>query len=210
MVENQIDKLENPIDFFGKWVETGKDEGMEKSHSDSVKFMVNKVLKKNNSEFTFLDIGCGNGWVVRMLNNEPKCTFSVGVDGAKQMIEKAKSNGPDGCYYCSNLLDWNPNNKFDIIHSMEVMYYFNEPLEIFHKIYSQWIEDKGKFIFGIDHYLENESAFNWPQECGVFMNTKSICEWIEMVKEARFKNIQTWQVGVKDDWSGTLIIYGEK
>ena len=210
MVENQFDNFETPIDFFGKWAETGKDKGMEIGHADSVKFMVNKILKNNNSEFTFLDIGCVNGWVVRMLNKEPKCTFSVGVDGAKQMIEKAKSIEPKGNYFCSDLLDWNSGRKFNIIHSMEVMYYFKEPLEIFNKIFNQWIENKGKFIFGIDHYLENESALNWPQECGVYMNTKSIIEWKDMVDEVGFKNIQTWQVGAKDDWGGTLIIYGEK
>ena len=44
MVENKFSSLEDPIKFFGKWAEIGKDEGMEKGHSKSVKFMINKLL----------------------------------------------------------------------------------------------------------------------------------------------------------------------
>ena len=60
------------------------------------------------------------------------------------------------------------------------------------------------------NYVENKSTLNWPHEFGVYMNTKFISEWRDMVRKAGFKNIQTWQVGAKDDWTGTLIIYGEK
>ena len=41
-LDDPFDNLETPIDFFGKWAETGKDKGMEKGHAESVKFMVLK------------------------------------------------------------------------------------------------------------------------------------------------------------------------
>jgi hypothetical protein len=30
------------------------------------------------------------------------------------------------------------------------------------------------------------------------------------MKEAGFKNIQHWQTSEKDEWMGTLVIFGEK
>lgn len=210
MVENKFSSLEDPIKFFGKWAEIGKDEGMEKGHSESVKFMINKLLKNMKFQFKFLDVGCGNGWAVRMMNGMKRCTYSAGVDGAEKMIKKAKSIDPEGYYFLGDLLNWNPQEKFDIIHSMEVMYYFNEPGLILNKINDKWLKNNGKLIFGIDHYLENESTVNWPIECGVYMNTKSIDDWVKMVENAGYNNIKSFQYGSKENWSGTLIIYGEK
>ena len=69
------------------------------------------------------------------------------------------------------------------------------------------------FLFIVCLYFcknENKSAINWPQECGVFMNTKSINEWNEILVNVGFKNIQYWQVGEKDNWAGTLVFFAEK
>ena len=41
--------------------------------------------------FSFLDLGCGNGWVVRDVAQNKLCDRSVGIDGAKQMIVNAES-----------------------------------------------------------------------------------------------------------------------
>ena len=51
-------------EVFGKWAEEGKDIGMEEGHSASVNEMLNFALKERREkeeEFSFLDIGCGNG-----------------------------------------------------------------------------------------------------------------------------------------------------
>lgn len=203
-------ELKNPVEFFGNWAEIGKDEGMEKGHANSVQFMIDKILENRSKSFTFLDAGCGNGWVVRKMKEVELCTYSAGIDGAKKMIEKAKSIDEISDYFCSDLLDWKINKSYDVIHSMEVFYYFENPEKIIKKIYDEWLKDNGTFIFGIDHYKENKSAINWPQECGVFMKTLSIEEWKEILFNAGFKNIEYWQVGQKDDWAGTLVFQAQK
>jgi SAM-dependent methyltransferase len=202
-------KSKSPIEFFGDWAEIGKDEGMEKGHTSSVNFMINKILE-NNSSFTFIDAGCGNGWVTRLLNSNKNCDYSAGVDGAKQMIEKAKLINPSGNYFCGDLIDWIPSKKVDIVHSMEVFYYFKEPIKVFDNIYKNWLNREGKLVFGIDHYVENKTTLNWPEECGVYMNTKSIFEWKAILEKVGFKNIQYWNVGEKNNWNGTLVFYCEK
>ena len=202
--------LENPVQFFGKWAEIGKDEGMEKGHAESVQFMLNKVLENQFTPYSFIDAGCGNGWVVRKVKDQLNCNFASGIDGANQMIEKARLIDSETEYYCDDLLNWIPNQKYDIVHSMEVLYYFQEPSKLIEIFYKNWLTNSGKIIFGIDHYKENKSAINWPQECGVFMNTKSINEWNEILVNVGFKNIQYWKVGEKDNWAGTLVFFAEK
>ena len=49
--------------LFDVWANTGRSEEMEKGHGTTVNQFLNKLSLKEN--FRFLDIGCGNGWVVR-------------------------------------------------------------------------------------------------------------------------------------------------
>ena len=93
---------------------------------------------------------------------------------------------------------------------MEVLYYLKTPQKFIKNVYENWLTKKGLLILGIDHYKENKSSINWPQECGVYMNTKTKEEWIKILKNAGFINIKNWQVCKKENWEGTLVIMGNK
>ena len=206
-----INKKHLPATFvFSQWAEQGKDEGMENGHTSSVNFMFKKIVSYFNKSFSALDVGCGNGWVVRKFNELENCKLSVGIDGAKKMIEKAKAIDTHNQYVCENLLTWSPKQTFDIIHSMEVLYYLENPSDLIKTIYTSWLEASGCFIFGIDHYEENKSSINWPTHIGVSMNTQPIEFWISIMQTAGFKNIKHWQTGAKENWLGTLVVFGEK
>ncbi|MEJ2260608.1 MAG: methyltransferase type 11, partial [Nitrosopumilaceae archaeon] len=64
--------------IFDEWAENGRAELMEKEHGKNV----SKFLEKISFEkpFSFLDVGCGNGWVVRKIASHPNCTKSIGID----------------------------------------------------------------------------------------------------------------------------------
>ena len=79
-----------PIEFFEAWAKEGKDRGMEKGHSDSVSFMINKIKKEKKIGSVGIDIGCGNGWAVRKMKKILKYDRIIGIDGSKTMIKKAK------------------------------------------------------------------------------------------------------------------------
>ena len=81
--------MESPIKVFSDWVISGKDEGMEKGHSPAVKNML-EYSTKELTDYSFIDAGCGNGWVVRNIGSDHKCNKAIGVDGSLNMIEKAK------------------------------------------------------------------------------------------------------------------------
>ena len=59
---------------FDKWAQNGRAELMEKEHGNNVsKFLQTISFDK---PFTFLDVGCGNGWVVRKIVKENNCKGS--------------------------------------------------------------------------------------------------------------------------------------
>ena len=200
--------MRTPIDVFSEWAQNGKDEGMERHHYQSVMNMINFASSKL-SKYSFIDAGCGNGWVVRKVAEDPKCSKAIGVDGSKNMIDKAKRLDVKNKYYCEDLLMWIPNEKADIIHSMEVFYYFENPGNLIKHINNNWIKIGGRLIMGIDFYMENKTAHSWQKECGIsIMKLYSEIEWKKFFKNAGLSKVESWRHGESKDWGGTLIVTG--
>ena len=202
--------MKKATDVFGQWAEIGKDLGMEEGHSKPVGEMLEYAIKKIDKNFSFLDVGCGNGWVVRKVSSSALCLKAVGIDGASQMIENAKSRGSEE-YINIDIDLYEPKDKFDLIHSMEVLYYFKKPLIVLENIFENWINENGKFIMGIDFYYENKTSHDWPEKTNVdTMTLLNIKQWEKLVINAGFKNVRSWTVGKKNNWNGTLIISATK
>ena len=53
------------IDLFSDWALRDRDMGMEKNHMPAVKSMLSLFIDKQSKKFSFIDVGCGNGYVVR-------------------------------------------------------------------------------------------------------------------------------------------------
>ena len=202
--------MESPIEVFSNWALNGKDEGMDKNHSASVENMI-KYSTKGVDKYKFLDAGCGNGWVVRKVSSDKKCINAIGVDGSIHMIEKAKMLDDKNEYFCSDLLRWIPKEKVDIVHSMEVFYYFEKPEILIGHIHDNWLDNGGRLIMGIDHYLENKPSHSWKEDISIStMQLLSKNTWLNFYKSAGFSNVEYWYFGKKGKWNGTLIITGVK
>ena len=89
-------KEKKATEIFSQWVLDGKDEGMEKNHSNAVNVMLDELVGSQTVPFSIIDAGCGNGWVVRKIINHSLCEKAIGVDGSKEMIDKARSLDSDG------------------------------------------------------------------------------------------------------------------
>jgi len=202
--------MNSPIEVFSKWAKDGRDERMADGHANSVKTMLEFALKTQSKPFSFIDAGCGNGWVVRMASQHPLCKKAQGVDGSESMINKAKSLDSENAYHCTDLMNWVPTEKVDIIHSMEVFYYLPDPIALINHIASQWLNPGGRLIMGIDYYRENKPSESWDEDCGISIMTRlSEAEWVAGFNSAGLKNVTFWRVGAKDDWAGTLVVTGK-
>ena len=197
-------------EIFSQWVLDGKDEGMEKNHSDAVNVMLDEIIGSQTDPFSIIDAGCGNGWVVRKINNHPLCVKAIGVDGSKEMIDKARSLDSEGTYFYSDLMDWSPKKKVNFVHSMEVLYYLREPEKLITHILENWLLEKGTIIMGMDHYLENLSSHSWPTDLNTYMNLMSIKEWITLFKDCGVSQIAFFQTNKSQDVPGTLVLKGKK
>ena len=201
--------MQHPTKVFDEWAILGKDKGMERSHAASVSEILEYALsrlKTKNNNFTFLDFGCGNGWVADRMSKKDKCSLSVGVDGAKNMILNAKSRQSQALFHLVDLDSFKPDRKFDLIFSMEVMYYLDNPSIAIEKI-KNMLNPKGRFIMGIDHYFENDESHDWQEKVGTRMHMFKEKEWIDLFVKSNYKNVFSWRAN-SNDWAGTLSITG--
>ena len=199
----------NPVDLFDDWARTGKDEQMAKTHEQSVLKMLDYIYKNYNRSYTFIDAGCGNGWVVKKISSQKNCIEAIGVDGSKRMIQKARLKDPKNNYYCDELMSWKPEKKVDIVHSMEVIYYFQKPQKLIKHIVQNWIKVGGLIIAGIDCYIGNPESYSWGEEMNVHMSMLSGDEWKDIFSDAGLKDCETWSAGDDINRQKTLVIAGK-
>ena len=202
--------MKHPTKVFDEWAISGKDKGMEKSHAASVSEILTYALDRlnDNNQFTFLDIGCGNGWVADQLSENENCSLSIGIDGAENMIINANARRSKASFFLKDINDFELDNEFDLIFSMEVLYYLDDPSKVIKNIYDM-LAPSGRFIIGIDHYFENTECHNWQEKVGTRMHLFHEKEWINFFKNAKFNDIFSWRAN-SNDWAGTLAITGTK
>ena len=124
------------------------------------------------------------------------------------MIAKAKTIDEKTDYIHALLPEYQTDRKFDFVHSMEFLYYLNDPENMLKLFHDNWLEDGGWAVIGIDHYAENEDSLSWPEYVGVHMATRTTKEWEKAWQDAGFVNINHWIAG--GDNGVTLVITGQK
>ena len=201
--------IRDATEVFSEWALRDRDEGMETGHAKSVNEMLKIAISMLEEPFIAIDVGCGNGWVCRKLQSYENCSKVVGIDGSIEMIAKAKQRGI-GEFHLAKLPDWKPSQKFNLIHSMEFLYYLKDPLEMLKIFFNEWLDDKGVLIAGVDHYLENNESHDWPESLNVHMTTLSEEQWKQGMIDAGFTEVETRRVGIKPGFVGTLAIFGRK
>jgi hypothetical protein len=94
---------------------------------------------------------------------------------------------------------------------MEVAYYLKDPSVFLQNVYNSWLTKRGVLILGLDFYKENTVSHSWPEDCGVsIMHLFSEKNWIDLFQKAGFKDVESTRFGIKENWSGTLILKGQK
>ena len=145
--------MDKTSQLFDKWAKTGRAEEMEKGHGTTV----NKFLDKLSFDkpFTFLDIGCGNGWVVRKISQLSYCRKAIVIYKSSTMINKSKEKktSEKEAYFTTDLESWKYAGKFDVVFSMEALYY-SVPMEPELKKIYKLLKKPGIFYCGTDFYKD--------------------------------------------------------
>ena len=214
-MQNKSDKNMDKVKAtFDNWAKIGRSELMEKEHSKTVlKFLDSVSFDK---PFSFLDVGCGNGWVVRKIAAKSNCVKAIGIDKSKQMIKNAKSKIKHSTesYIVTDIESWKYKGKFDYIFSMEALYY-SDSIEVALKKIFKLLKPGGKFLCGTDFYTDNKATSGWSKMMELKMHLLSKKQWREIFKDAGFetKTRQVKDEKNKKKWKreyGTLFIIGTK
>ena len=65
-------------EVFSEWALRDRDLGMESGHASSVEEMLSMALSRIDGPFSAADLGCGNGWVCRALEERVDCLSAMG------------------------------------------------------------------------------------------------------------------------------------
>lgn len=192
-------------EVFSAWAAAGWDQNMAATHAPAVRELLDAAMSAlvGAAGVTAIDIGCGNGWVVRTLRKHPACRAVTGVDGSAAMIAKARSLDPEGDYVLADLSHWRPLERVNLVHGMEVLYYLDDPVAFLRRICDEWLEPGGVVVLGIDHYAENEPSLVWPGRLRVRMVTWTEAAWRAALRAAGFSEVRLWRVASKGE-AGTL------
>ena len=199
---------------FDKWAQNGRAELMEKEHGKNVaKFLKTISFDK---PFTFLDVGCGNGWVVRKIANEKNCKKSIGIDKSRKMIteSKKKIKSKKEEFHHTDIESMKYKGKFNFIFSMESLYYADSIEIALEKIF-KLLKPGGQFFCGTDFYTDNKATSRWVEIMKIQMHLHSKKEWKGFFKNAGFivKTKHIKDLKNKKKWKreyGTLFITGTK
>ena len=122
------------------------DDKVSKTASVALSFLQKKLNKSN--QFTFLDIGCGDGRDINFISSNLDNLTIRGIDISLKAIENAielNSNKDNVTFEC---MDWKDldDTQYDIIYISGVYHFFN-------------MADRNIFIFKIKKILKSHSFF---------------------------------------------------
>ena len=193
--KERIQREESIRDTFNDWVREGKADGMERRHRRLAERMFERIPLRDNERV--LDIGCGDGWVARMLSPQLPQGAIVGIDVSDEMIARARELSADleNVLYApapAEEIPW-AEDYFTHVVSIESAYYWPSP-EMAAKEILRVTAYGGWFHILINFYQENPYSHQWPQNVGLSMQLKSADEWASLFRNWGFTEVRTGQI----------------
>src|SRR5208282_2595103 len=139
-----------------------------------------------------LDVGCGAGWLSRILARGVPEGRVVGMDISDEMIHHARKASADFTNLVFvvgevNQIPWEAN-FFDKAISVESSYYWPDPAKGLREIFRVLREGGSAWIL-INYYRDNPHCHQWGEMLKVPTHLLSADEWAELFRQAGFQNI---------------------
>lgn len=180
-------------DKFDDWARQGRGKGMEHGHGDVVRQVVESLDVRPGHQI--LDLGCGTGWATRILAQ--RGTGATGIDVSPEMIAQAKELTSftirarfEVCPF--ETLDF-PDAKFDLVFSMEALYYAVDLDKALSEIL-RVLKPGGTVEIVIDCYAERPMTAEWSEEMGLELHHLAEAEWRGRFEAAGFSDVTTARV----------------
>lgn len=173
---------------FNAWQKMGRAESMQQEHIIAVDGALKEMTFQNG--LNVLDVGCGNGYAVRLMADKILPSGKAyGVDIAENMVNTAKEKSAHMCnvnFQVANFaqLPFKPN-FFDIVLSVESIYYAEDMLEAVKNVCSV-LKPGGKFYCITYFFKEHTNSAVWADYIPITMHYLAEAEYLELFKQAGF------------------------
>jgi ubiquinone/menaquinone biosynthesis C-methylase UbiE len=180
---------------FNRWAEVGRGEGMEEGHLPLVLPVLDQM--KLSAEENILDVGCGAGWLVRMLAERVPEGRVIGMDISDEMVRRARRNYVDveNAMFVVGAADEIPwdANFFTHAISVESAYYWPDPARGLLEIYRVLREGGAAWVL-INYYRENPHSHQWSKELATPTHLMGAEEWETLFRHAGFGQVSHRQI----------------
>ena len=175
---------------FNRWAEAGLGEDLEEDHIP----IVLPVLDQMNlaRDENVLDVGCGAGWLVRMIAERVPEGRVIGMDISDEMVRHARRNyvAVENAMFVIGSVDEIPwdANFFTHAISVESAYYWPEPARGLREIHRVLREGGSAWIL-VNYYRENLHSHHFAKLFATPTHLLSTGEWEALFSEASFSSI---------------------
>jgi SAM-dependent methyltransferase len=175
---------------FNRWADSGKGESMEHEHWPITKPVLE--LMQVAPDENILDVGCGSGWLSRILAKGVPEGRVVGMDISDEMIRRARQASVD----YGNLvfivgevaeIPWE-QNFFTKAISVESSYYWPDPAKGLREMY-RVLAERGSAWILINFYRDNPHCHQWADELEIPTHLLSADEWAQLFRGAGFQDV---------------------
>jgi SAM-dependent methyltransferase len=182
---------------FDAWARGTRADDMAASHAPVARVALDRL--RLGRDAWFLDIGCGNGYVVRWAAELAPDGVAVGLDVSPEMIALARRHSEDHPNVRFEVATFGaappaPSAPaapacFDAVFSMEVFYYLPD-LDAALRQTLSLLKPGGRFACAVDYYGENTASHSWPADLGVGMTLLDEAGWRSAFERAGFAPVR--------------------
>lgn len=176
---------------FNRWAQAGHGEEMESHHLPIVLPML--PLMKIGERDSVLDVGCGAGWLCRMIASRIPRGRVVGLDVSNEMIDRARavSAGFANLTFAVGGVDKIPagEDSFDKAVSVESAYYWPDPSRGIQEIFRVLAPGGSAWIL-INYYRDNPHCHQWGAQYAIPSHLLWADEWAALYRHAGFVNLE--------------------
>ena len=199
-MDTKVDVLPSQADQklqqeFNQWAAAGRGDEMEDHHSDITEQTFALMDLQPNDRV--LDLGCGTGWASRRMAKVVTGGEVVGIDVADEMLRRAEnaSQGSNNVKYVWGSAEKIPadDNHFSKVLSVESFYYYADQGKALDELRRVMAPNARLFIL-INLYKDNHYSLRWVSELKVAVQAKSEAEYIELLKQHGFKNVEARRI----------------
>ena len=175
---------------FNRWADSGKGESMEHDHWPITRPAL-EMMRMAPDE-NVLDVGCGAGWLSRILARGVPQGRVVGMDISDEMIHHAREASVEfeNLVFVVGGVDEIPweANFFSKAISVESSYYWPDPAKGLREIY-RVLREGGSAWIVINYYRDNPHCHQWGKLLKVPTHLLSADEWAGLFRDAGFADV---------------------